>query len=201
MEQRIYKPAYSFEFYFAILLAFSVVGAIFIGWYFGFNVFIPEVLLVGIMFLFFILQLPITFIRQIEFRYDGFLIKRYLLPEKMEYYTNIVDVHDTSIKISRITYTFKPLFVKNANGLFRIIDGLVSEGKINRHQFSGEISRHNQTYRHAILPSGIIAIILWAFLQYTYPSLQNYFGKTGFILLFLPISLLVSSLIKAKETP
>lgn len=156
MDEIIFRPKYSGEVYFGgpFLL---LIGGILL--YFGYKEnSIFQLSFGGLSFLMG-MYYPFAYPREIIFKSDKIVIKKFLLPRKSLDYQDFSDMSPFTIKFGR--YGIPLVYMKNVEKLMSIFQELMDNGKIQIFQIKGELARNEVVASMAGKYSLIPILLVW----------------------------------------
>ncbi len=143
-----------------------------------------------------ILLMPYIFIRRIRFEGQSFTVEKYILPSKTIDYSEVTDIGNTLIKTRQGNIPTQAM--ANSQELIDLLKKLISEGKINNYQIENKLVRQEALSRKAVLPAGIISVILWITTFFFFPYEKSMLRDLSFLLIWIPVYILVYWFMKNK---
>jgi hypothetical protein len=119
----------------------------------------PEIILGTLVLGATTLMLPTILIRRIVFATGSFSIEKFLWPTKIIDYSDILDIGLTIIKTRKGNLSIYGM--TNSDELSSILTELIELGKINPYQIENQLTSQETLSRIALIPSGIVAFVLW----------------------------------------
>jgi hypothetical protein len=195
MQDTIFKPKYSSRLYLGFV--FLIPLEAFALWsIFSISAKSAEMIFWAGFFGLMILLMPFVFIKQITFKGHSFSIEKYVLPPKTIDYSDVIDIGNTAIKTKHGSIAIRSM--KNSEELTDLLKKLIVEGKISTYQIENKLVVQENLSRKAILPSGIIASVLWFAFLFFFPYEKSLFRDLSILLFWIPTYILVYRFMKSK---
>ncbi len=144
-----------------------------------------------------VLFIPFVFIKRIRFESHSFTIEKYTLPPKTIDYSEIIDIGNTVIRTKQGSIAIRGM--ENREELTGLLKKLMSEGKISAYQIENKLVGQEELNRKAVLPSGIIAGILWFASLLFFPYEKSLFRDLSILLFWIPTYILVYRFMKNRD--
>lgn len=195
MQEVIFKPKYpaqlTFGSFVLIPIEFYILWQIFSG-----KDASPENIF-GAVFFGLLLVIPLfAYVKKIVFRVNNFSVEKFVLPTKTIEYTDITDVGATVLKTRTGGLSLRAM--TNADELSSILAELIKQGKINRHQLENKVDSRAIIFRKALMPAGIISLVLWVVTFFAFPYKDSFFRDLSLLGFFIPVYIVVYQILKKR---
>ena len=195
MQEVIFKPKYPSQLTLGALVLVPI--EFYILWQiFSVKAVSPENFFAAVFFGLLLAVPPLAYVKRIVFRAKDFTIERYVLPAKTIGYADVVDVGKMVIKTRKGDLSFRTML--NADEVNNVLAGLIEQGKINRHQFENKVESRAALFGKAVMPAGIISLVLWGITFFLFPYEDSFFRDLSLIAFFLPVYIVVYQVLKNR---
>jgi hypothetical protein len=195
MQEIVFKPKYPPQLTFGALVFVPIEFYILWQVFSGKNA-SPENIFGAVFFGFLLIVPPFAYVKRMVFRANDFSIEKFILPTKIIEYSDVIDVGAMVLKTRNGDLSLRTM--TNSDELSKILAGLIEQGKINRHQLENKVASRAIIIRKAIMPAGIISLVLWVVTFFAFPYKDSFFRDLSLLGFFIPVYIVVYQVLKKR---